>query len=429
MSLSHALLQQLLVRLPRLAGDALPLCPELLARVAEPDAQDRAPALAAVTQLVSDGVLNQHDDYLYPGCTFLNYVAWGKLTVPRPTAADHLAVDRALVAWSGVLLDAGYAWTVERHIALNQLIAAAKRKRPPSPLSVRLSLRAGQFCEMTKHFTEAVWFFGDAAECSEATREHALRAYALARLAACMEAGGEWGCTERRAQARRSARSKLAKTLLTPTLREPCHLPALTLSVLGDVPGQGGQGEQTRLASLLDAAAGADQPAAARADALHALAWRRGLAGSRDAMVSLLHQAVEASVEAHGDAAVVTATRRSALGAALIEAGQRAEGRAQLEQALAVFAQAEGMAPTEHVLTLNALAGLVRADGNYVEASLHLERAVALCERFPVAGAAGLITRHNQASLTLAAAMRLPPGQPAPSAPSEGARRRGAASG
>lgn len=196
--MSHALREQLLVRLPRLAGDALPLCPELLARVADPDAEDRAPALAAVAGLLDDGVLHQHDDYFYPGCTFLNYVAWGKLGVARPTAADHLAVDRALVAWSGELLDAGFAWTVERHIALNQLIAAAERKRPPSPLSARLSLRAGQLCEMGKLTTESVWFFGDAAKCCAATREHALRAYALARLASCMEAAGEWGFTEAR---------------------------------------------------------------------------------------------------------------------------------------------------------------------------------------------------------------------------------------
>lgn len=196
--MSHTLREQLLVRLPRLAGDALPLCPELLARVADPDAEDRAPALAAVAGLLDDGVLNQSDDYFYPGCTFLNYMAWETLKVARPTAADHHAVDRALVAWSGDLLDAGYAWAVEQHIALNQLIAAAERKRQPSPLSVRLSLRAGQFCEMTKHYTEGVWFFGDAAECCAATREHALRAYALARLASCMEAAGEWGFTDAR---------------------------------------------------------------------------------------------------------------------------------------------------------------------------------------------------------------------------------------
>jgi tetratricopeptide (TPR) repeat protein len=400
----------------------------LLAHVADPDAEDRAPALAAVTQLLDDGVLNQHDDYFYPGCTFLDYMAWEKLKVARPTAADHHAVDRALVAWSGALLDAGYAWTVDQHIALNQLLAAAERKRQPSPLSVRLSLRAAQLCEMTKHYTEGVWFFGDAAEFCEATREHALRAYALARLAACMEAVGEWGFTERRDQARRSARSKLAKSLLTPTLREPCHVPAHTLSVLGGVPAHGGPGEQARLASLLDAAAEAGQPSAARADALHALAWRRGLAGSRDAMLSLLHQAVEVSCEAHGASSVPTATRRSTLGALLIEAGQRAEGRAQLEQALAVFAQAEGGAPTEYTLTLNTLAGLARAGGGYAEAAQYLERAVALCERFPVAPAVALITRHNQASLALATAMRLPPGQPVRMAPSEGARGRGAAS-
>ena len=101
--MTHALREQLLVRLPRLAGDALPLCPELLARAADSDAENLPPALAAVTQLLDDGVLNQSDDYFYPGCTFLDYVAWGKLGVARPTAADHHAVDRALVAWSGKL--------------------------------------------------------------------------------------------------------------------------------------------------------------------------------------------------------------------------------------------------------------------------------------------------------------------------------------
>lgn len=423
--MSHALRQQLLVRLPRLAGDALPLCPELLTRVADPDAENRAPALAAVAQLLDDGVLNQHDDYFYPGCTFLDYVAWEKLKVARPTAADHLAIDRALVAWSGELLDAGFAWVVERHIALNQLIAAAERKRPPSPLSARLLLRAGQFCELGNLSTEAVWFFGDAVECCAATREHALRAYALARLASCMEAVGEWGFTEQYQQARRAARSKLAKTLLTPTLREPCHVPAHAPGVLGSVPGRGVQGDQARLERLLEAAASVEQPAAARAEALDALAWRRGLAGSRDAMIPLFQQAVEAS----GAADVAMAARRSALGALLIEAGRRDEGRAHLKQALAVFDQAEGLAPTEHVLALNALAGLARGGGGYAEAALHLERAATLCGRFPVVGAAGLITRHNQASLALAEAMRLPRVQPVQAAPSKGARGRGVSSG
>lgn len=428
--MNHALRQQLLIRLPRLAGDnTRPLCPELLSLVADPDAVDRAPALAAVTQLLNEGVLNQDDYYLYPGCTFLDYVAWEKLKVARPTAADHLAVDRALVAWSGELIDAGYAWTVERHIALNQLLAAAERKRQHSPLSVRLSLRAAQFCEMGEHYTEGVWFFGDAAEFCQATREHALRAYALVRLATCMEAVGEWEAAERYQQARRAARSKLAKQLLAPTLREPCHLPAHTVSFVGDVPGHGGRDEHVRLGSLLDAAAGAGQPPAARSDALYALAWSRGLAGSRDAMLSLLHQAVEVSSEAHGAADVSTATRRSALGALLIQGERRAEGRAQLEQALAVFAQAEGAAPTEHVLTLNALAGLARAGGAYTEAALYLDRAAALCERFPVAPATALITRHNQASLTLATAMQLPPVKPARAVPDEGAQRAGAPAG
>lgn len=231
------------------------------------------------------------------------------------------------------------------------------------------------------------------------------------------------GITEQYQQARRAARSKLAKALLTPTLREPCHLPAHALGVLGGVaaPG-GGYDERARLERLLEAAAGEDEPPEARADALHALAWRRGLAGSRDAMLDLLRQAVEA----HGAGNVVTATRRSTLGALLIEVGQRAEGRAHLEQALAVLEQAEGAAPTEHALTLNALAGLARAAGGYTKAALHLERAAALCERFPVAPAVALITRHNQASLALATAMRLPPVQVAPS---EGTRGRGAASG
>ncbi|SRR6266545_6094767 len=163
--------------------------------------------------------------------------------------------------------------------------------------------------------------------------------------------------------------------------------------------------ERRACESLSDAEVRGDP--AAQADALHLLASAHALCGDRAAALTVLHQAIAASAAASGETSVRTAIHRAALGTLLIDAGERSAAQDQLTRAHTAFEHDTPTAPTAHVMVLDALAGLARASGDYGAASAWLRAALARGDHPGVAPAVANITRHNQASLALATAMRL----------------------